>query len=343
MLASLFWGADLLRPRYGLSHGADGIPVMLRAMSVPSAPVVLLTGASSGVGLALARQLQTLPFRLVLTARERSLGKLREQLPESHSCMVRALDVTHPDERLRVVREAEERFGGIDILVNNAGMSFRAVVEDMTEEDELLQLSTNFLGPMELVRLVLPKMRAKRSGRIINVSSVGGMMAMPTMGSSSASKCALEGASESLWYELKPWGIGVSLVQPGFVHSNAFRRVAWGRRLAGQPGREAYEPYYVNMSRFVERLMGLAWATPESIAAVVLRTMTSRNPPLRVPATIDAHFFSMLRRFLPRRIYHAILYAGLPGVREWGRVKSAPQARGTADVPLRKAGERGGP
>ena len=88
-------------------------------------------------------------------------------------------------------------------------------------------MDVNFRSPMELTRLVLPGMRAKRAGRIITVSSVGGMMAMPTMAAYSASKFALEGAHEALWYEVRPWGIRVSLVQPGFVHSDGFQKVRY--------------------------------------------------------------------------------------------------------------------
>lgn len=122
-----------------------------------------------------------------------------------------------------MVAEAEARWGGVDVLVNNAGVAYRAVVEHVTEEDRLRQFGVNFLGPMEMVRLCLPSMRKKRAGRIINVSSVSGMMAMPTMGVYCASKFALEGASEALWYEVKPWNIRVTLVQPGFINSDSFQ------------------------------------------------------------------------------------------------------------------------
>jgi len=95
----------------------------------------------------------------------------------------------------------------------------------MTVADEQLQMQTNYFGPLALIRDLLPSMREKGRGKIINVSSVSGMIAMPTMASYSASKHALKGASEALWYEMKPYGINVSLIQPGFIKSNSFHNV----------------------------------------------------------------------------------------------------------------------
>lgn len=115
--------------------------------------------------------------------------------------------------RPRCASRLLELWGGVDVLVNNAGISYRAVVEHTDHEDRAHQMDVNFRAPMEMIRHVLPDMRRKRRGKIINVSSVGAMMAMPTMAPYSASKFALEGASESLWYEVRPFGIHVSLVQ----------------------------------------------------------------------------------------------------------------------------------
>ena len=138
--------------------------------------------------------------------------------------MLRPLDITSADMRGELIANIEAQYGGVDILINNAGFTFRAVVEDVSEEDRLQQMNTNFRSPMELIRLCLPNMRQKRQGKIINISSVGGQMAMPTMAVYSASKHALEGATESLWYELKPWNIKVTLVQPGFINSKGFEK-----------------------------------------------------------------------------------------------------------------------
>ncbi len=108
------------------------------------------------------------------------------------------MDVTRPSEREAVVEEANQRVGPIDILINNAGVSYRSVVEHVSEQERLAQMNINFRSPMELIRLLLPRMRKRRSGRIINISSVGGMMAMPTMAAYSASKFAPRGRQRSL-------------------------------------------------------------------------------------------------------------------------------------------------
>lgn len=281
-----------------------------------NAPIVMITGCSSGIGLALTRLLIPTTYRVVVTARENSIHTIPSalQLPEDRF-MLLPLDITKSAEREAVVREVQERWGNISILINNAGISYRSVVEHMTDSDELVQMHTNYFGPAGLVRLVIPGMRAQRGGKIINVSSVGGMMAMPTMGSYSASKFALEGFSESLWYELRPFNISVSLIQPGFINSESFRRVYYSLNAQrASKGNDPYYLYYEFMNRFIERMMTNAFATSESVAAIILRTMAKHDPPLRVPATMDAHLFSLMRRFLPRGLYHRILYWNLPAL-----------------------------
>lgn len=285
-------------------------------------PVVLITGASAGLGLALSKRLLKGHWRLILTAREASLPRFRGAgIVESQTCWIRALDVTSAEQRRAVVEEAEERWGGVDILINNAGVAYRAVCEHVEAADHEEQIRVNYFGPMELIRLVLPAMRERRDGRIINVSSVGGMMAMPTMALYSASKFALEGATEALWYEVRPFGIRVSLVQPGFIHSESFQNTRYTQRskaAAEDPG-NPYSAHYLHMAGFIARCMRQARVTPETVAAKIVRLMTAKHPPLRVAGTDDAHLFGWLRRILPRRLYHEVLYRSLPGIRKWGR------------------------
>ncbi|MGB5413562.1 MAG: SDR family NAD(P)-dependent oxidoreductase, partial [Polyangiales bacterium] len=251
---------------------------------------VLITGASTGIGLEIARALMETNYRVYLTAREGSLPRFDSHaIGESEHVRIRALDVTKPQEREAIVAEAERDWGGIDVLINNAGVSYRAVVEHVDERERIAQMDVNFRSPMELIRLVLPGMRAKRAGRIITVSSVGGMMAMPTMAAYSASKFALEGAHEALWYEVRPWRIRVSLVQPGLIDSDGFQKVRYTSQSdrSEQELAEPYHEHYINMAPFIERLMKASRATPESVARVVLKTMRRPRPPLRVPATLD--------------------------------------------------------
>jgi hypothetical protein len=259
---------------------------------------------------------------LALTARRSSLARFAQHdIVSSERIMLLPLDVTINDEREAAVRAVEQRWGGIDVLVNNAGVSYRAVAEHVTEAERIAQLDSNFLGPMELIRLVLPHMREQRFGRIINVSSVGGMTAMPTMSIYSASKFALEGASESLWYEMRPFNVSVSLVRPGFIHSDGFRNVRFtdqGQRALIDPN-DPYHAHYANMDELIEGLMTLTFYTPEDVAETILDVIQQKSPPLWVSGTLDAYLFDALRRLLPSGLYHRLLYAGLPRIWRWGQ------------------------
>ncbi len=281
---------------------------------------VLITGVSTGIGLALLKSLWNSPLRVVGTARLHSLTRLNlANFPEREGALLLPLDVTNAEERKQVIDQIQKRFGGVDILINNAGVAYRSVIEDLTEEELKDQLAVNTIGPLELIRLVLPHMRKNRWGKIINVSSVGGMMAMPTMGPYSASKFALEGASEALWYEMRPWNISVSIIQPGFINSSGFRHTKWSKQAAeSYKGSGPYHLYYKYMSSFIERMMGHSADTSVSVSRKILKTIKQDHPPLRVPVTLDAHFFSWFRRFVPRWLYHAVLYRSLPSISKWG-------------------------
>lgn len=284
-------------------------------------PVVVVTGCSSGIGLALAELLYNQTnYRVVITARSRSFSKLEEKFKENDRFLMRRLDVKSEWERIALMLEIKERWGGVNILVNNAGISYRAVVEHMTEHDELNQMATNYLGAVGMIRLAMPYMRELGRGKIINVSSVSGMLAMPTMSSYSASKYAIEGFSEALWYEARPLGISVTLVQPGFIHSESFKNVYYTPTSSPENWKSGpYSDYYSNMSPFIEQLMGLSRATPEGVARIILKVIRKENPPLWIPATLDAKLFYYLRRLLPRRLFLPMLFAALPGARRWGR------------------------
>ncbi len=154
----------------------------LKLMHQNRKPVILITGASTGLGLHLAKELRGRAYHLVLTARAKSLSRFEaEGIAENQDLWIRPLDVTSNDDRKAVISEIESLLGGVDILINNAGFTYRSVLEHVEQDELLQQMITNFWGPMELIRLILPSMRKKRKGHILNISSVGGMMAMPTM------------------------------------------------------------------------------------------------------------------------------------------------------------------
>jgi short-subunit dehydrogenase len=285
--------------------------------------VVLITGASTGLGLALTKELLKQPdkYHIVATARKSSLPRFQAAgIVEGESLWIRPLDILSKLQRDAVIREISEKLGGVDILVNNAGYCLRGVVEQVNETERLKQFDTNFRAPMALIRGVLPHMRRRRDGYIINISSVAGMMAMPTMSIYSASKFALEGATEALWYEVRPWNIKVSLIQPGFINSDSFKKVELTRE-SRRSIRDKNNPYYYHynsMAPFIAKMMKISPATPEKIAKKIRRVMESSSPPLRIPVTIDAYFFSLLRRLLPQRLFNALMYRSLPRIFRWG-------------------------
>lgn len=283
-------------------------------------PVVLITGCSQGLGFALAEIFKaTNNYRVVATARKNSIESLKNRIQETMDFRIRQLDVTSDQERHLLVSECYRDWKSIDILINNAAVSYRSVVEHMDEESEMHQLNTNYLGPMSLIRLVLPSMREKGRGKIINISSVSGMMAMPTMASYSASKHALEGASEALWYEMKPFGINVSLVQPGFIQSDSYQKVYFSKKAQLSEALDGpYADFYKHITPFIENIMKKSRSTPEKIARKILKIVKTQNPPLWVPATLDANLFFYLRKVIPRTFFHSIMNSMLPKSHHWG-------------------------
>ncbi|MCB0321357.1 MAG: SDR family NAD(P)-dependent oxidoreductase, partial [Bdellovibrionales bacterium] len=164
--------------------------------------VVVITGTNSGLGLALAKEFHNADYTVIATARPSNILYHPLNSQQHNNVHIRPLDLISPESIEGLSKSIIEEFGRVDVLINNAGISFRSAVEQMNRDEEALQMQTNYFGPMTLIRSLLPYMREHGQGKIINISSVAGMMAMPTMGSYSASKFALEGASEALWYEL---------------------------------------------------------------------------------------------------------------------------------------------
>lgn len=284
-------------------------------------PVILVTGCNRGIGLALAQMLyDCLEYRVIATVREKNLEEAKLRFPPNDRFQVLPMDVTSEEDRTRLYQDIEKLWGGVDVLINNAGISYRSVVEHMTEEDEKLQLATNYLGPMSLIRLCIPHMRDTGRGKIINISSVSGMLAMPTMASYTASKFALEGASEALWYEMRPFGVRIVLVQPGFIHSDSFKNVYHTKH--SEPTLNwsgPYSDFYQNMTPFVGKMMNLSRTTPEKVARQILKVIKTENPPLWIPVTLDAIVFYYLRRLLPRRLLLPFLFWCLPNARHWAK------------------------
>src|SRR5262245_5889758 len=208
----------------------------------------LVTGASAGIGLATARLLAREGARVVLNARRAE--KLDAVARETKGVAV-AGDITDPAVRARLLEACGPR---IDILVNNAGYGEAGPVETIGEAEARRQFEVNFFAPAALIQAVMPRMRAQRSGRIVNISSVAGRIGYPLFGWYCASKHALEGLTDALRLEARPWGIHVSLVEPGPVETEFFDVTK--SRAAGQLEDKA-SPYapFLRHTETIEREM----------------------------------------------------------------------------------------
>jgi NAD(P)-dependent dehydrogenase (short-subunit alcohol dehydrogenase family) len=186
----------------------------------------LITGCSTGLGRALAEAVIGAGHNAVVTARNvSSVADLADATPER--VLPVALDVTRPDQVVAAVQQAEGRFSSVDVLVNNAGYGYRGAVEEGDDADVRSLFDTHFFGSVAMIKAVLPGMRARRRGAIVNISSIGVQLTAVGSGYYSAAKAAIEGISGSLRGELAPLGISVTVVEPG-----AFRTDFAGRSLA---------------------------------------------------------------------------------------------------------------
>jgi NAD(P)-dependent dehydrogenase (short-subunit alcohol dehydrogenase family) len=198
-------------------------------------PTWLITGCSTGLGRHLAQAVLARGYNAVVTARDAAkVQDLVDAYPDT--ALALALDVTEDTQVTNAVQRAEERFGGVDVLVNNAGYGYRAAVEEGEEPEVAKLFATNFFGPVAMIKAVLPGMRARRDGAIVNLSSIGARISPPGSGYYSAAKAALEAMSASLRKELEPLGITVTVVEPG-----GFRTDFAGRSL--QQSRDAIADY----------------------------------------------------------------------------------------------------
>jgi len=181
--------------------------------------VWLITGSSKGLGRALVEVALTAGYRVVATARKLSdVEELREQFGEA--VLPLTLDVTNGESVKEAIFAAEKAFGRVDVLVNNAGYGYLAAIEEGEDEQVRALMETNVYGPLSLIKAVLPSMRVNRHGAIVNLSSIGGVIAFPGVGYYHLSKFALEGFSGSLAQEVAPLGINVMVVEPGAFRTN---------------------------------------------------------------------------------------------------------------------------
>lgn len=240
-----------------------------------SPPVWLITGCSSGFGRELVRAALGHGLRVVATARDPARLEAHTGEGEDERLLKLPLDVTDAEQVLGTVETAMQAFGRIDVLVNNAGYGYLAAVEEGEDAEVRALFETNFFGLVAMIRAVLPGMRVRRSGCIVNIASVGGLVGFPGSGYYAATKFAVEGLSESLAQEVEPLGIHVLLVEPG-----PFRTDWAGRSLRQAPGFMAdYEATAGRRRREIAGYSGTQPGDPARAAELIIQAVQSPRPP----------------------------------------------------------------
>ncbi|RYE33102.1 MAG: SDR family NAD(P)-dependent oxidoreductase [Sphingobacteriaceae bacterium] len=243
----------------------------------------LITGCSSGLGQAFAEEVLKQGYQAVITSRNADdIKKIADQYPDK--ALALSLDITDKNRIVEVVKEAETKFGGIDVLVNNAGYGYRAAVEEGDDEDVRTLFDTIFFGTVNVIQAVLPGMRKRKSGTIMNVSSIGGRFSQPASGYYSAAKFALEGMSDALRKELAPLRIRAIIIEPG-----AFRTDFAGRSLKGAKNQiDDYEGTVGPRRKENDKSSGTQPGDPQKAAQAIIKIAESEQTPFRLLLGNDA-------------------------------------------------------
>lgn len=264
--------------------------------------IALVTGASSGIGEQTSRALRAAGFTVYGAARRAE----RMQPLTEIGVRTLAMDVTDEVSVRAGVDRIIQDAGRIDVLVNNAGYGSYGAIEDVPISEARAQVEVNLFGAAELIRLVLPQMRAQRSGTVINISSMGGRITTPLGGWYHATKFALEALSDCLRLEVEPFGIQVVVIEPGSIDTE------WGGiaadKLLAASGFGAYQAQARAMARSLRATAGDRRKSPPSVVAdAVVAAATARRPRTRYPVGANARLAIALRSLLPDRAYDAVI------------------------------------
>jgi NAD(P)-dependent dehydrogenase (short-subunit alcohol dehydrogenase family) len=260
------------------------------------AKTVLVTGASSGIGQSSAIYFRQKGWNVAATMRYPE--KHGDRVTETLICP--RLDVTAPATITSAIAETLDKFGRIDVLVNNAGYGLTGALESLSIEQIRRQYETNVFGLIIVTQSVLPTMRSQRAGTIINVSSIGGRLAFPFCSAYHSTKWAVEGLSEALRFELRPFGIEVKLIEPGGIRTDFGDR---NMETVLKP------PYDVMANRMLKMYESRAnqLPEPEGVARIIFKAATDRSARLRYPVH---HFpYLLMRQVLPDFLWRRLLRA----------------------------------
>ena len=256
--------------------------------------IIFITGVSSGFGKQTAEFLASKGYKVY--------GTVRKETSIDSSVNLVSMDVTNAESIQNAVNQVINKEGRIDILINNAGMGISGSIEDTTVEEAKLQMDTNFYGVFMVIKAVLPVMRKQFSGTIINISSIGGLMGLPFQALYSSSKFAVEGLSEGLRMELKPYNIKVVLVNPGDFYTNF---TANRRFVSGNSG--VYSHQYKKTMEVIEK-DEKAGLLPIVLAKKIYTILEMKNPSASyIVATLEQKLAIVLKYMLPGLWFSKIL------------------------------------
>ena len=280
-------------------------------MSDRPSRAVLVTGCSSGIGRATALRLAARGLPVYASARR--IESVRDL--EARGCRVLALDVCDEGSMQRAVAEVEKAEGAVWALVNNAGYGQEGAFEETPMEAVRRQFETNVFGLVRLTQLVLPGMRRQRSGRIVNLSSMGGKLTLPGGAFYHATKHAVEALSDALRFEVAGFGIQVVVVEPGPIRTQfgdtAVASVGGGAG-DGSPYAEFHEGLRRGIRGAYEGVMGRLAGEPDAVARAIERALEARRPRTRYVVTGVARALMTFRRWAPDRLFDAVMRTQLP-------------------------------
>ena len=250
--------------------------------------VALVTGSSSGMGFATAITLARAGIHTYASMRNLKKSKTITELASTENLPLQVVQLDVNDKKsvkeaiTKIVTEKER----VDVLVNNAGYGLFGSLEDISIEEMKAQFETNFFGVIRVTQLVLPIMRKQKSGTIVNVSSVGGRIGLPVLSAYHSTKFALEGLSESMSYELEPFGIRVVIIEPGVIRTNIMNSSIIAKK--AQDPKSPYFSLIQKVENNFKLMMENESSPPEEVAKVILGVVTSENPQLRYTVGNDA-------------------------------------------------------
>ena len=272
---------------------------------MPDPQVVLITGCSTGIGRATAERLAQAGHTVYATARR---PESIEDLKES-GCRTLALDVTSEESMSAAVAAVEEAEGGIGALVNNAGYSQNGAVETVPLADVRAQFETNVFGLLRMCQLVLPGMRRRGEGTIVNMSSMGGRLTLPGGGIYHATKHAVEAISDAMRFEVSGFGVHVVLIEPGIIRSS-FGETAAGSVSAGDgPYAEFNAAVAEANATASDGTLGKIGGEPVEVGKVIEAAIAARRPRSRYRVTASARVLLTQRRLLPDRAWDRVMSA----------------------------------